>query len=262
MIRCGLASLERKHGKRNLAFLTVTVPNLSWIEMRWVCASWGELARRLMEEIGRELRRHNLDPDYVYVNELQDNRYEVGGFIAPHIHAVFQARMTGTREWAISKEKFRNIWERVLGNFLGRPMSLNAATRIEVIKKCPKRYMSKYMSKGGKVVDAIVEAGLREFLPGAWYGLSNNLRKEIRDGIIEVSRDTAFMIAAHLDEYKAAGLVKWFGRIFAIETDNAWEIEYVAAGEKPQIQGNFRALISVVGEFASREAMMQFVPTS
>jgi len=256
MVRSAIALLQERHGKRNLAFLTVTIPELaSADELRQVCGGWGELARRLMEEVGRELTRHGLNPEYCYVNEIQEERWKRDQVPAPHIHAVFQGRITGQKDWAISKEKFREIWERILGNFLGRSMSLPAATRVEVIKKCAKRYMTKYMSKGGKVADEIIAAGYIEFLPGSWHGISNSLRRKVKEGILEVDKDTAYLIVRHLDEYKQAGWVKWYGLIWAVENDGSWHIEYQAHDEQLEKGGQFRMLLSVVGELTSKQAL-------
>ena len=260
-VRSGIVLLEEMHGKRNLAFFTATIPDLPWYELQLVCAGWGDLARRLMQEIGRALERKGLNPEYVYVNELQEERWSRNASPAPHLHAVFQGRKTGDRTWAISKEEFRRMWERVLGSFLERDISLPAATRVEVIRKCPKRYMTKYMSKGGKVVDEIVQAGLRSFLPGSWWGMANSLRAKVKDETIPITADTAELIATHLEEYKQAGLINWFGRIWSVCKGNRWEVECVLNDQEAQIKGEYKMLLAVVGEFSSKSAMMSFAPS-
>jgi hypothetical protein len=262
LVRSGITILKERHGKRNLAFLTLTLPDLPWNEMALVCSEWGELARRVMEEISRELERHNLNPENVYVSEIQEDRWRRDRVVAPHIHAVFQGRQTGQRDWAVPKEKFREIWERILGNFLGRSVSLPAATRVESIKKCPKRYMTKYMTKGGEVVQEIISAGLRDMLPTSWWGASNSLRRKVKEGIIDIPKDTAHLIADHLTEYKEAGIVAWFGRVWAIARDSTWTTYFQSGDDEIVEKGDFKMLLSVVGEFTSRKAMMSFVPDS
>ncbi len=261
MLRSGIALLKKLHGKRNLAFLTVTVPEFAWYELKIICENWGELARRLLEEIGRELERCGLDSSYVYTNEMQLQRFEHDGTPAPHIHAIFQGRMTGVIEWAISKEKFRQIWERCVGNLLGREISMPAATRIEAIRKCPKRYMSKYVSKGCEAVDRMVADGLIDFLPKSWWGMSNELRRKVKAGIVDVTKDTAYMIADHLTEYKAAGLIRWFCRVWCVENSWGWSIVTQFGDEPLELSGQFKMLISVLGEFRSEKDMMSFIPT-
>ena len=259
-IRSGITLLKEKHGKRNLAFLTLTLPDLPFHEMVMVCSAWAKILKRVMEEIGRELARHGLNSENVYVSEIQEERWKRDRVVAPHIHAVFQGRKTGQRGWAISKEKIREIWERVLGNFLGRPVSLPAATRIESIKKCPKRYMTKYMRKGGEVIKDIIDAGLRQMLPTSWWGASHSLRREIADKTIEISKNTAQLISDHLTEYKETGIVAWFCRIWYVEDQSGSSIEKQFNDEPLRKDILFRGLVSVVGEFKSKRAMMSFVP--
>jgi hypothetical protein len=261
MLRSGIALLQKMHGKRNLGFLTVTIPNLPWYELQMVCEAWGELATRLMEEVGRELERHGLDPAYAYTNEMQIVRYLQDGTPAPHLHAIFQGRMTGDIQWAISVGKFRELWERILGNFLGREISLPAATRVEPIRKDAKRYMSKYVSKGCEVVDGMITDGLMDFLPKSWWGMSNDLRRQVKAGIVDVPKDAAYLIADHLTEYKAAGLIKWFCRVWCVEMPWGWEIVSQFGDEPLELNGQFKMLISVLGEFRSEKDMMSFVPT-
>lgn len=259
MVRSALSYLTERHGKRNLAFLTVTIPELDCDELRQVCMGWGELARRLMEEIGRELIRHGLNPEYCYVNEIQEERWKRDRTPAPHIHAVFQGRRTGEKDWAISKEKFRELWERILGNFLGHSMELPSATRVEVIKKSAKNYMTKYMSKGGKVADEIVAAGYAEYLPGSWHGIANTLRRKVKEAIVKVEKDTAYLIVQHLDEYKQVGWVKWFGFVWAVEDNGYWHVEYQADGQQLETKGQFKILLSVVGELTSAKALTNMI---
>jgi hypothetical protein len=261
MLRSGIALLQRMHGKRNLAFLTVTIPNLPWYELRMVCEAWGELATRLMEEVGRELERHELDPSYAHANEMQIERYLKDGTPAPHLHAIFQGRKTGDSRWAISIGKFRELWERILGNFLGREISLPAATRVEPIRKDAKRYMSKYVSKGCEVVDRMIKDELIDFLPKSWWGMSNGLRRTVKAETVDIPKDTAYMIADHLTEYKAAGLIKWFCRVWCVEMPCGWEIVRQFGDEPLEVNGHFKILLSVLGEFRSEKDMMSFIPT-
>lgn len=261
IVRSGITLLKEKHGKRNLAFLTLTLPDLAWYEMVMVCSDWGDLAKRVMEEVGRELERHGLNPENVYVSEIQEERWKRDRVVAPHIHAVFQGRQTGQRGWAIPVSKFRQIWERILGNFLRRRIELPAGTSIDGIKKCPKRYMTKYMTKGGDVVQEIISEGLRQMLPTSWWGASHSLRREVADKTIEISRDTAQLISDHLTEYKETGIVAWFCRVWYVEDESGYSIEKQFNDEPMAKKGLFKGLLSVVGEFTSKRAMMSFAPT-
>jgi len=246
-VRSAAHILEEQHGKRNLSFGTITIPSLAESEMETIRENWNLLVKRFVEEIGRELVRHVLSPQILYVTEIQEERYKRLGQVAPHLHLLFQGRKSGTKKWAISIKKFRQIWERILGNVLHRKMSLPAGSQIDAIKKSAKRYLGKYMSKGGKILKDIVSAGLENSLPASWWGMTNILRKQVKDGIIRVDEELRNLIVDHVEEYKQAGLIRW---------------SFTVTAEIPQNHGETLVIpVCLCGEFTSKAAMMSFLDT-
>ncbi len=183
MVRNCVAKLERDHGRQNLAFDTFTLPELPEADMALLRDEWGEVCRQLMQTIGRELQRAGINPELVYVNEIQPDRYQKSGVIAPHIHVVFQSRLTRYHPYAISKERNSEIWNRVLSNVLGRSVEAPAGARIEKVKKSAERYMSKYMSKGGNLAKELIDKGYKSMLPKQWWGATLSLRKWVKSNI-------------------------------------------------------------------------------
>lgn len=183
MVRNCVAKLERDHGRDNLAFDTFTLPELPEEDMAHLRATWGDVAKALMKAIGRDLERAGINPEWVYINEIQLDRYKKSGVIAPHIHVVFQARKSRYHPYAISKERNTEIWNRVLSNALGREVEAPAGARIEKIRKSAERYMAKYMSKGGSLAQELIDGGYREMLPKQWWGASLSLRDWVRANI-------------------------------------------------------------------------------
>ena len=245
LVRSGAHILETRWGKQNLAFVTLTVPNLPIIDLEWINRSWADIVKRTVEEIGRELTRHGLCREIVHVTEIQEKRYQNSGAIASHIHAVFQGRSRPGAPWAVTKEKLRNIWERVLKSALARPIECPAATRIERVKKSAKRYLGKYMTKGGKIVREIAESGMTAMLPASWWGMTFSLRKTIREQMLNFTMEMTDLIVRHLEDYKAAGLILW-GKIITVEYTQSH-------GEVIEIP------VCVCGEFASRDAINMFI---
>jgi hypothetical protein len=244
MIRSGAAILEQAHGKENLSFITVTLPGLNFSDLNYANSNFSELARRFCEEISRQLKRHGLSTDYVCVTEIQEKRWSNRGEIALHMHLLCQGRTHYKQQWKIRPEAVRKIWERVLGNLLCRPMECPAATRIEAIRKSAKRYLGKYMSKGGKVLREVQQAGLEECLPPSWVRMSKELRNQVLAGIVKPSQEAKDMLIEHLENYKGAGIIRWFYKHY---------IDMVQpSGE------SFPLLVSVSGEFASDEVMRMF----
>lgn len=244
MVRSAAAIMEESHGKRNLSFLTLTLPDLPWWDMDVIRRDWPVIVKRAVEELSRELSRRGMNPEVVHVTEIQEHRYRKYGVIAPHIHAVFQGRKSGQKTWAIRPEKFTEIWERVIGNVLGRSIRLPAATNVQAIRNSVKRYLGKYMSKGGKIIKEIVENGRKSDLPASWWGVTHTLRKKVKEGIIEVDQEIKDLIVEHWEEYKKAGILRW-GQIVTKEI-------LQSHGEPIEIP------ICFCGEFASKEAMLMF----
>lgn len=183
MVRNCVARLESLHGKANLAFATYTLPSLDELQMTLLRENWSEVCRQLIQALGRDLERAGIKPELVYVNEIQEERYKETGVIAPHIHVVFQSRRNRYAEYAISKERNTEIWNRVISNVLGQRIEAPSGASIEQVKKSAERYMSKYMSKGSEVAQQLDSDGMKSQLPKVWWGASHTLRRWVKDHI-------------------------------------------------------------------------------
>ncbi len=135
MVRNCIAKLERDYGKHNLAFATYTLPDLPEYEMNVIRHSWREVTRQFKQAVERDLKSAGIKPELVYVTEIQEERYEKTGAIAPHIHAVFQSRKTRHHKYAITKERNTEIWNRIISNVLGRRVEIPSGASIEQVKK-------------------------------------------------------------------------------------------------------------------------------
>lgn len=180
MVRNCVAKLERDHGKQNLAFVTYTLPEMPGGDMAEMREAFPEVCRQLKQMIERDLVRAGIKPEVVYVIEIQEERYNRTGEIVPHIHAVFQSRKTRYHKYAISKERNTELWNRAVSNVLGRDIEIPSGARIEQVKKSAERYMSKYMSKGGKLAQKVISENKTNLLPKAWWGASWSLRRWVK----------------------------------------------------------------------------------
>lgn len=202
MVRNCIAKLERDHGKQNLAFATYTLPDLGEAEMKLLIENWGNITHRLMEEIGRDQARVGIRPVQVYVNEIQESRYQESGVVAPHIHVVFQSRKSRYQAYAISKERNTIIWNRVLSNALGREVQAPSGARIEQVKKSAEGYMSKYMSKGGQLAKRLIEEGNINSLPKQWWGATLTLRQWVKSNIRLFTLESESFIKSHYKQFE------------------------------------------------------------
>jgi hypothetical protein len=190
MVRNCIAKLEREHGRQNLAFATYTLPDLPAQDMEHIAQEIGVIANRLKQEIEREQVRFGINPAVVYVIEIQGKRYRETGVIAPHIHVVFQSRKTRYHRYAITRERNTEIWNRMISNALGRRVEIPSGANIQQVKKSAENYMSKYMSKGGKIAQELDNDGQRNCLPKSWWGASLSLRRWVKANI-KLLADTA-----------------------------------------------------------------------
>lgn len=233
--------LEEQVQRSNLAFVTLTLPALDESQMRQVCDEWSEITRQFCQSLTRVLARKNLSTDYVQVTEIQENRFQKWGQVCPHLHIVFQSRSHRREPWKVSKDDIRFIWQRTLENILGVRLDCRYATRIESPRKSLSKELGKYLSKGGKVVRAIVDRGLGELLPSAWHGESKALKHLERSKRVERVGEVATWFLRRLETLSEAGDIA-FRRIYA-------RFKCPTTGIEREI------CVGAVGWFNSREAV-------
>ena len=174
--------LERDHTKNCLSFLTATLPAFpTATDLEIICANWSDLVKRMVEELRRLLKRRGYCADMVYITEIQEERYENTGQVAPHLHLVMVGKKHRWQKgYAISKLEVRLIWERLLGNVLGRKITCIAATRVERPKKSLQGELGSYLSKGGKMIAKIIEDGKGDLLPSSYVGANLELKNAVK----------------------------------------------------------------------------------
>jgi hypothetical protein len=243
MVKNACYLLERDHGRHNLSFLTATLPAFaSPDELKLICANWSELVRQLVQELKRILRRGGYCDDMVYITEIQEDRYANRGEVAPHLHLVMVGKKHRyQKHYAVEKAEMRSLWERLLSNFLGRPVTAAAATRLERPKKSLQGELGSYLSKGGKMIAQIIEDGKGDQLPSSYWGASQNLKNQIKSETKVVTGRDAQKFVDNLNDLHEAGLV-YFKPIF-------WTIP----------DTNIQVTIGFVGWIRDIEVVSQFL---
>lgn len=89
LVKNAASYLEKRHGKKNLSFLTVTIPSVSAEESKQISRCWSEIVRKFQQSITRHLSRQGLPPLVVGVTEVQEKRFERDGVLGLHLHLVF-----------------------------------------------------------------------------------------------------------------------------------------------------------------------------
>jgi hypothetical protein len=181
-VRNGAYLLEEKYGRRNLTFLTCTLP---WVDESAEYSAgreWGEIIRLFKQNLTRLLAAAGLPPTYVGCTEIQEKRYRERGGLPLHIHLVFPGRKP-FGQWSISADQFRSQWRSAV---IARCPEFKAAifkasVDCQQVKESAENYLGKYMTKGAAGLSVLLseDPGLAEFLPKSWWTCSLNLKRAI-----------------------------------------------------------------------------------
>jgi len=88
-----------------------------------------------------------------------------------------------------------------------------ASCKLLPIKKDVSKYLSKYISKGGELVNKIIESGRQEELPRQWWTASTPMRKALRDSMRSVSPKSAWSIFKDPELYVMGGVISWYSYV-------------------------------------------------
>lgn len=257
LLRSALYLIEKTAPKNQMSFLTLTLPSLSEVELVEISNSWAEVVRRFVQELKRLLQRHGLPETVAGCTEIQEKRWKKRGEVAPHVHLIFKGRLS-QESWAIQPKKIKQIWQRILSDMLGRKVNCDYATRIEQVQKSPVAYMSKYMSKGGKVLKEITDK-YGDILPTSWLVATKNLRIAVHEEMIEPPSKFVDYLASNLSVLKAEGLIAWYGRLWSIRINGKWEIHFEREDKPLDVGRHYKKLIAISGSFVTPDAMWEVI---
>lgn len=217
MVRSGAYILQRDYGRRDLTFLTITVPALSRDERVAIAQRWGELMRQTIQYLSRQLRRSGQQELIVSVTELQSARLHRYGQAYLHAHLVFPARVKGSRSWAVPVGDFRTWWKSAIERVIGRELDLLPRVEAKTIRKSAEGYLGKYMTKGSESMQGIVDDLGEDSVPGQQWNMSGPLRQKVKSETVN-GFDYGFMVQARLD-LMVQGLEKIGAYLRRIEID-------------------------------------------
>lgn len=213
MVRNMAVHMEDSTDRRQLTFGTATLPSMPASDMATVQRSWAIVVNRFFEEMGRHFQRAGQTLKYVHCTEIQPRRWLARREVGLHIHWLCVGRPSVDAKWTIAPHEVAEIWARVLGRVLGYQPDTSKATRVEVPKKSVRRELSKYLSKGCAVIKQIIDAGLGDRLPNAWWGGLTALKREVRNSIVVLGSRFAEPIQRNLKEWREAGICN-FSHLF------------------------------------------------
>lgn len=190
LVRNACKRLEAEVSKEHLSFLTVTVPDISYLESISISQNWAEVVRVFMQRLKRALIRRGLPGEMIAVTEVQEKRTKRDGILALHLHLMFAGRAKRSA-WAVKPEEVREYWASALSPYLDEPISRycwDAVENIQRVMKSCEGYLGKYLSKGAESV-ALVESEFGvEAMPRSWYACTNSLRTRVVSRIRSVNQ--------------------------------------------------------------------------
>jgi hypothetical protein len=166
--------LERVYGRRNMSFLTLTLPPLSEEHLKVVQGAWSKIVNSVQDEIKKELEKNGVQTSIAGCTELQLERGEHTGLRWPHLHLVFRGRRDALSGWALSPSGVREIWSRVVGRVVpSGAYSWASSENLQQVNRSSGGYLAKYISKGQSKGSPAVRDNWH---PSDWIVCSRRLR--------------------------------------------------------------------------------------
>lgn len=214
-IRNAVYLLEKRHGKDNLSFLTLTLPALSSDDLNKVCESWSSMSDQILKWLRKRLDSKGLEFEYVYCTEIQTKRLKLRHEFAPHLHIVFKGRHGKKAPWCVSPVQVRKAWASVISNVVAhRRFAISALENLQRIKYSAARYLSKYLSKGSCRLPGEEDCPQVSRLRTQWGGMAQKLSRAVKQCTSTIRSDGAngglgILVLQRLEEAINAGLVAY-----------------------------------------------------
>lgn len=193
--------LQKTFGKKRLGFLTVTLPSFpDRPDIETILArDWPELVRQFNQGMTRAIERKGKSALWTGCSEIQEERLDKYGTVAPHLHLAFLAH-NGNFDWYITADELRSIWKRIIEarikHYLNEEIEVNTKASIDVksVKKDAGNYLGKYMSKGGDIVKKMIDKGFADLVPTAWWHCCLKLKRILKGMMRELPSDLKIAI--------------------------------------------------------------------
>lgn len=176
--------MERIHGVRRLSFGTVTVPNVSAEVAKSIALNWSEIVRKFVQSLRRGLLSKGLQPAIFGVTEIQEKRFSQTGIPALHLHFVFVGRRKRKSSWLVNRKNVRRWWKAALKPYVPSNTDFSACENVVAVKKSASSYLGKYMSKGSQSADNVIRECGQDWLPSAWYTITDSLRQYVLRSVL------------------------------------------------------------------------------
>ena len=196
-ISCFGAILSRKYRNEHLGFGTATIPRFSDCILRAIGQQWGEIVRRFFQKLRRSCKKKGREFIYYGVTEIQEKRYKSYGIPVPHLHWGYVCRDNKRSEFYFTPDDARRFWQQSVTESLsrvgvtpiGKHVNWRASIDTQVVKKSIGAYMSKYLSKGARCVQKMIDEGFESMLPKQWWFACMQMKKAVKKSTVRMTQD-------------------------------------------------------------------------
>lgn len=176
--------LQRRHGRKRLSFVTLTLPDLTFEESWMVSSNWSTIVRVFFQRLGRWQSKLGITPHYASCTEMQPHRMERDGHPALHLHFVMVGKARGRKGWAFKPKFIRKLWRDTVQPYLYEEKDWSASENVQQVKRNAAAYLGKYISKGGAVASPPCPCGTGWSLPSQWINVSSKLRRWVLNHVM------------------------------------------------------------------------------
>lgn len=192
-IQEGSLLLEHRYGVRSLGFYTLTCPYTELELIAEFNRNIAQIQRRYFQKCKRAYEKRGQYWHYVSVLEFQSKRWDRDWVAALHVHYVAPCYKEGTKCWVLHATQLREMWAISCHEVLGVQLNCSAAVDSQVCKKSVSGYLSKYMCKGGIMLEQIAEMDDSQ-LPHQWWSMSAYLRSQVKMKCIQIPEPIALYL--------------------------------------------------------------------
>jgi hypothetical protein len=183
VLRNSVWRIQRIHGRGRMAFVTLTLPGVSF-EQGWnISTDWARIVRVFFQRLGRYFEKIGLPTQYAACTEMQPGRVGSEGHPSLHLHFVCVTKRRGERGYAITPGEFRWLWASVVGPMCPDIEFWGGVENCVAMKKDASAYMAKYLSKGSADMEPPRSDETGWSLPTSWYSVRLPLRQWVLENV-------------------------------------------------------------------------------
>ena len=216
-VSCFGAILQERYRNACTGFGTATVPAFHPRVLYAIGERWGEITRRFFQKLRRSCERKGKAFIYYGVTEIQEKRYKSYGIPVPHLHFAYVCRDNRGSEFYFTASQARRFWQESITEsvarldvaYEGESISFQASIDLQIVKKSVSAYMGKYLTKGVKVCDKMIEDGYEEMMPKQWWFACMQMKKWLKFATIRMTQDMCASFFHGIENLLHGCKVRW-----------------------------------------------------